>query len=60
MGTWTASQCPHDLHLPAQLGGLDPIMPLIPAMLFSCDDSTDSKISKTNRIARSCRLAEKR
>ena len=39
MGTCTASQCPHDLHRPAQLGGLDPIMPLIPAMLFSYKDS---------------------
>jgi hypothetical protein len=42
MGTWTGSQWPQDLHLPAQLGGLDPITPMTPTMLLSCETEIHS------------------
>jgi hypothetical protein len=44
MGTCTASQWPQDLHLPAQLGGLDPITPMMPAMLLSCKKEVKPEI----------------
>lgn len=54
MGTCTASQCPQDRHLPAQLGGLDPITPLIPAMPLSCRQRSrrQEQGQNSNRIAR--------
>jgi len=45
MGTCTASQWPQDLHLPAQLGGLDPITPMMPAMLLPYQKKIETRNS---------------